>query len=107
MGADAGYWCEELAKTAGTKDARRLCRNDLADTAEELVEALASLVEFDGLETTWDPSPRSSLMLGMYTPQKGAFVYRTTTLVRCRLRSWRDFTTRVEIEERPRPWGSK
>jgi len=68
--ADAGYWCEELAKTAGTKDARRLCRNDLADTAEELVEALASLVEFDGLETTIDPSPRSSLMLGMYTPQK-------------------------------------
>ena len=33
-------------------------------------------MEFDGLETTLDPSPRSSLMLGKYTNQKAQFVTR-------------------------------
>lgn len=85
---DARYWCGELAKTnqlpgqltgeiSSTKNAKRICTNDLVNAAEDLVESLASLVEFDGLETTIDPSPRSSLMLSMYNPQKGAFVYRT------------------------------
>eukprot|EP00537_Pseudo-nitzschia_pungens_P010240 CAMPEP_0172386000 /NCGR_PEP_ID=MMETSP1061-20121228/3606_1 /TAXON_ID=37318 /ORGANISM="Pseudo-nitzschia pungens, Strain cf. pungens" /LENGTH=291 /DNA_ID=CAMNT_0013115223 /DNA_START=52 /DNA_END=927 /DNA_ORIENTATION=- len=43
---------------------------------EDLIESLASIVEFDGLETTQDPSPRSSLTLTMYNPQKGLFVQR-------------------------------
>lgn len=43
---------------------------------EDLVEALASLVEFDGLETTQDPSPRSSLTLGMYNDSKNIYVQR-------------------------------
>lgn len=80
---DARYWCGELAKSnqlpgdASSKSAKRICSNDLSSAAEELVESLASLVEFDGLETTIDPSPRSSLMLSMYNPKKGNFVYRT------------------------------
>jgi hypothetical protein len=43
---------------------------------EDLTEALASIVEFDGLETTQDPSPRSSLTLGQYNDQKALFVRR-------------------------------
>jgi hypothetical protein len=43
---------------------------------EDLVEALASIVEFDGLETTQDDSPRSSLTLSMYNSQKAMFVQR-------------------------------
>ena len=86
--ADAQHWCGELAKTnqlpsqlgTSTKNAQRIiCNTELSSSAEELVESLASLVEFDGLETTIDPSPRSSLMLSMYNPTKGDFVYRTLT----------------------------
>eukprot|EP00980_Cylindrotheca_fusiformis_P007254 scaffold1525_cov142-Cylindrotheca_fusiformis.AAC.54 len=43
---------------------------------DDLIESLASLVEFDGLETTQDPSPRSTLTLGMYTDDKRMFVQR-------------------------------
>ncbi|KAL9189639.1 hypothetical protein ACHAXT_009314 [Thalassiosira profunda] len=80
---DAKYWCGELAKSnqlpgdAPPKTAKRICANDLAAASDDLVESLASLVEFDGLETTQDPSPRSSLTLASYNPQKGKFVYRT------------------------------
>jgi len=80
---DAKYWCGDLAKSnqlpgeMSTKNAKRICSNDLLTAAEDLVESLGSLVEFDGLETTVDPSPRSSLMLSMYNDQKGTFVYRT------------------------------
>jgi hypothetical protein len=44
---------------------------------DDLIESLASIVEFDGLETTQDPSPRSALTLQMYNPQKATFVRRT------------------------------
>ncbi|KAL3794515.1 hypothetical protein ACHAW5_001325 [Stephanodiscus triporus] len=77
---DAGYWCAESARrssSSSNKDARRTCSIELSSASEDLVESLASVVEFDGLETTIDPSPRSSLMLGMYTDQKATFVYRT------------------------------
>lgn len=43
---------------------------------DDLVEALASLVEFDGLETTQDPSPRSSLTMAMYNNDKSVYVRR-------------------------------
>ncbi|KAL7533672.1 hypothetical protein ACHAXR_005376 [Thalassiosira sp. AJA248-18] len=84
---DSRYWCGELAKSnqlpsqlageTSTKNAKRICTDDLVTAGEEIIESLGSLVEFDGLETTVDPSPRSSLMLNMYNPSKGAFVYRT------------------------------
>jgi hypothetical protein len=91
---DGKYWCDELAKNGqlslpstivgsdasnSVKSSRKICNNELTAISEELIESLASLVEFDGLETTIDPSPRSSLMLSMYNPQKGTFVYRTLT----------------------------
>ena len=80
---DAKYWCGQLAGSnqlpgdASPKTAKRICANDLAAASDDLVESLASLVEFDGLETTQDPSPRTSLTLASYNPQKGKFVYRT------------------------------
>ena len=89
---DLKYWCGELAKnnqlpkqlsgdissSSSNKNAKRIiCGRDLENAIDELVESLASLVEFDGLETTIDPSPRSSLMLSMYDARKGQFVYRT------------------------------
>jgi hypothetical protein len=71
---DGSYWANQLVKSNQLdKQSLKL----LASLSEEIVESLASVVEFDGLETTIDPSPRSSLMLSMYTPQKGTFVYRT------------------------------
>ena len=84
---DARYWCTDLAKTnqlpgqntGQFKNGKRFCNNELQSAEDELIEALASLVEFDGLETTIDPSPRSSLMIKMYDNQKGKFVYRTLT----------------------------
>jgi hypothetical protein len=51
-------------------------KKQTAQLAQDLIESLASLVEFDGLETTTDPSPRSSLTLSMYTDTKGNFVNR-------------------------------
>eukprot|EP00591_Stephanopyxis_turris_P014677 CAMPEP_0195533918 /NCGR_PEP_ID=MMETSP0794_2-20130614/41459_1 /TAXON_ID=515487 /ORGANISM="Stephanopyxis turris, Strain CCMP 815" /LENGTH=176 /DNA_ID=CAMNT_0040666603 /DNA_START=336 /DNA_END=866 /DNA_ORIENTATION=- len=48
----------------------------MENRAEDIVESLAACVEFDGLETTTDPSPRSSLMTSMYTDQKATYVKR-------------------------------
>jgi hypothetical protein len=42
-----------------------------------LYEGLASIVEFDGLDTLVDPSPRATLTLGQYTEPKFLFVKRT------------------------------
>lgn len=47
-----------------------------AETSREFYESLASLVEFDGLETLTDPSPRSSLTLKQYDGRKEAYVQR-------------------------------
>ncbi len=43
---------------------------------EDILESLASIVEFDGLETTQDPSPRSSLTLGQFNEEKALFIQR-------------------------------
>lgn len=48
----------------------------VSDLSQDLLEAIAALVEFDGLETTTDPSPRSSLTLSMYNPKKATYVER-------------------------------
>ncbi len=91
---DAKYWCREyyyaqkknpllLSTTTTTtttnskNSAKQICSIDLSNAIDDLIDSLASIVEFDGLETTIDPSPRSSLMLSMYNHQKGTFVYRT------------------------------
>lgn len=51
-------------------------KQELQQLRQDLLESLAAVVEFDGLETTQDPSPRSSLMLSMYKPEKATFVKR-------------------------------
>jgi hypothetical protein len=56
--------------------AERSSKKQMSQYAEDLVEALASIVEFDGLETTQDPSPRSSLTLGMFNSEKQRYVQR-------------------------------
>jgi hypothetical protein len=52
-------------------------RRQAIDLQTDLLEALASVVEFDGLESTVDSSPRSSLTMTMYTEAKATFVRRT------------------------------
>jgi hypothetical protein len=51
-------------------------KKKVSGLCEDLLESLASLVEFDGLETTQDPSPRSALMLSMYNKEKETFLRR-------------------------------
>ena len=59
-----------------TTPAMRTKRTDVDQLVLDIIESLASIVEFDGLETTQDPSPRSSLTLEMFTKDKGIFVSR-------------------------------
>jgi hypothetical protein len=42
----------------------------------DIIESLAALCEFDGLENLTDPSPRSSLALTQYTNKKALFLKR-------------------------------
>ena len=78
---DVVYWCsrrkDDSLINSNNNNNKRICNNELPNYIAELIESLASIVEFDGLETTTDPSPRSSLMLTMYTTDKAKFVYRT------------------------------
>jgi hypothetical protein len=48
----------------------------VVEAKRRFTEGLASLVEFDGLETLTDASPRSSLTLAQYTDGKAAYVER-------------------------------
>jgi hypothetical protein len=64
---------DDLKFYAPNQDSKKKKMNQYKD---DLIEALASIVEFDGLETTQDPSPRSELTLKMYSRQKGIFVQR-------------------------------
>jgi hypothetical protein len=54
----------------------RPSKKKMSQYQDDLLEALASIVEFDGLETTQDPSPRSELTLKMFTLQKGVYIQR-------------------------------
>ena len=48
----------------------------LEPRCQDLKEALASLVEFDGMDTLQDPSPRSSLTLSQWNDKKQVYVQR-------------------------------
>ncbi len=82
---DGRYWCTELAKnnqlpgqsTGGLKNGKRFCTNELVSISDDIIESLASISEFDGLDGLDQASPRSSLMINMYDSKKGTFVYRT------------------------------
>lgn len=74
------YYLEQNKMAANNKEERnRLKQQKYAfeNAAMEVIESLAALVEFDGLDNIQDPSPRSSLTLSQYTDQKGQFVQRT------------------------------
>lgn len=73
---DLAYYTT-AATTASPNSNTRLRDSSLLLLLQDLQEALASLVEFDGLDTLTDPSPRSSLTLSQYTPDKAVFVQRT------------------------------
>jgi len=58
-------------------ESRKICEYRRAEeAAEEMIETLAALVEFDGLDNTQDPSPRSTLFRTMYNKDKATFVKR-------------------------------
>lgn len=63
---------DDLVYASKAFGVQRLAQND----AETIIDSLASIVEFDGLETIIDPSPRSSLMLSMFSIEKGIYVRR-------------------------------
>jgi len=46
---------------------------------QDLREALANLVEFDGFDTLIDPSPRVALILAQYSESKATYVRRVLT----------------------------
>jgi hypothetical protein len=69
---DARYWYKYLKMDLNSA----MDRNILDRTSADIMESLAAIVEFDGLETTQDPSPRSSLALKMFSLDKAVFVQR-------------------------------
>jgi hypothetical protein len=78
VGVGASYFVYTLAGLQLTG-----CMNDLeffnpriGATKVEFREALASLVEFDGMDSVLDTSPRSSLTLSQYDDKKRAFCLR-------------------------------
>ena len=54
----------------------RKSKRQMDQYKDDLIESLASIVEFDGLETTQADSPASTLTLNMYNSQKGIYVQR-------------------------------
>lgn len=78
VGVGASYFAYTLAGLQLTG-----CLNDLeffnpaiGATKAEFREALASLVEFDGMDSVLDTSPRSSLTLSQYDDKKRTFCLR-------------------------------
>lgn len=49
------------------------------DLRQDWKESIAALVEFDGLDSLTDPSPRSSLVMTQFTDAKATFVRRMLT----------------------------
>jgi hypothetical protein len=68
---------QDLEYYATSSSSSSLSSSKLGDLNREFYESLASLVEFDGMDTLTDASPRSSLTLTQYTPQKETYVLRT------------------------------
>ncbi len=81
---DAEYWfndrykMEMKANIIKTEEKATLKQTKLAvgSSAVDIIESLASLVEFDGLDNVQDPSPRSTLALSQYTNTKALFIKR-------------------------------
>ncbi len=81
---DGQSWYTEIynkeikAASTSSEEKANLKKQKLAfvTAGEEIIESLAAVVEFDGLDNTQDPSPRSSLALSMYNDSKATFVKR-------------------------------
>lgn len=73
---DGMAWHVDDGKNLRSDERKKRSRRDLEEASEAIIESLGAVVEFDGLETTQDPSPRSSLMLTMYNNDKANFVRR-------------------------------
>jgi len=58
------------------QSSNKLLVQQVSDNRRTFSEGLASIVEFDGLETLIDPSPRSSLTLSQYNDDKSVYVRR-------------------------------
>jgi hypothetical protein len=65
--------CLRDLETYATAQPRALL---FGDAKRSFIEDLAAIVEFDGLLTLTDPSPRASLTLQQYTPKKALYVQR-------------------------------
>jgi hypothetical protein len=66
-------------KSATSKDQKAFLKsnkNTIESSGKDLIESLATLVEFDGLDNVQDPSPRSTLFLSQYTKEKAMYVKR-------------------------------
>ena len=73
------YYKKQLKSNAvsGDDKGRLKVQKKLFDDASvDIIESLAALCEFDGLENLTDPSPRSSLALTQYTNKKALFLKR-------------------------------
>jgi len=72
------YYKKQLKSAASGDDKGRLkVQKSVFDNASvDIIESLAALVEFDGLENLTDPSPRSSLALTQYTDKKALYLKR-------------------------------
>lgn len=66
----------KLMTTTDEKGKLRVQKAFFDNAAIEIIESLAELVEFDGLDNVQDPSPRSSLTLAQYSDTKALFIKR-------------------------------
>ncbi len=67
---------KDKSTTSEQKSRLKREKYDLQNASTEIIESLAEVVEFDGLDNIQDPSPRSSLALTMYSDSKANFVKR-------------------------------
>jgi len=79
---DGLYWYDEYFyknlknESSERKAVLKKQRVALLSASEDIVESLAAVVEFDGLENLQDASPRSTLFLSMYNDSKANFIQR-------------------------------
>lgn len=74
---DLEWHALQQQSSTSSKSSNKALATRVSDWRQSFTEALASVVEFDGLETLTDPSPRSSLTLSQYNDNKANFVRRT------------------------------
>ena len=74
------YYKIELNSSGSTnreeKGRLKLQKSVFENASVDIIESLAAVVEFDGLENLTDASPRSSLALSQYTDKKALFMRR-------------------------------